>query len=129
MAPKMNKRDPKSILWLSEVESQDCDAAASYLALIHPKPKVAKLVTALRRAPITQFKAKDIFRASRLSLLGVSNFHVEKDRQKIRGGQRLSPILLVRNEPNGTVVIAEGYHRLFAVYSIDEDAMVPSNIV
>ncbi len=76
-----------------------------------------------------QFKAKDIFRASRLSSLGVSNSHVGKDREKIRKKQSLSPLLLVRDEPNGKVVIADGYHRLCAVYEIDEDALIPCKIV
>jgi hypothetical protein len=42
---------------------------------------------------------------------------------------RLSPLLLVRDEKNGRVVIADGYHRLCAVYEIDEDAWVPCKIV
>jgi hypothetical protein len=76
-----------------------------------------------------QFKAKDIFRASKLSLLGVSNSHIEKDSGKIRAGEKLSPILLVRNTANGWVIIADGYHRLCAVYAIDEDALIPCKIV
>jgi len=78
---------------------------------------------------VKQFKAKDIFRASRLSLLGVSNFHVEKDQAKVRAGKPLSPILLVRDAANRWVVIADGYHRLCAVYSFDEDALIPCKIV
>ena len=77
---------------------------------------------------MSKFKAKDIFRASRLSLLGVSNFHVKKDRKKIKAGQSLSPLLLVRDTNTGRVVIADGYHRLCAVYSFDEDAMIPCKI-
>ena len=45
-------------------------------------------------APISEFKAKDIFRASGLPLLGISNAHVEKDRQRIQSGRALSPFLL-----------------------------------
>ena len=82
----------------------------------------------LRRARVSQFRAKDIFRASGLSLLGVSNEHVEKDRKKIRNGQELAPLLLVRDRQNGKVVIADGYHRLCAVYSFDEDALIPCKI-
>ena len=78
-------------------------------------------------ASVAQFKAKDIFRASGLSLLGVSNWHVEKDRKKIASRKKLSPILLVRGDDR--VIIADGYHRLCAVYSIDEDALIPCKIV
>ena len=64
-----------------------------------------------------------------LSLLGVSNSHVEKDRKKIHDGRKLSPLLLVRASTTGTVIIADGYHRLCAVYSVDEDATIPCKIV
>ncbi len=75
-----------------------------------------------------QFKAKDIFRASGLSLFGVSNAHVKKDQQKIQSGLGLSPLLLIRDSANGKVVIADGYHRLCAAYSYDEDADIPCKI-
>jgi len=90
---------------------------------------VTGLVNKLKRATMSTFKAKDIFRASGLSLLGVSNAHVEKDRKRIRNGHALSPLLLVRDIRNGKVIIADGYHRLCAVYSYDEDAVIPCKIV
>ena len=90
---------------------------------------VAKYINKLRKASTSDFKAKDIFRASGLSLLGVSNSHVEVDRKKIISGQALSPILLVRDTKNGKVIIADGYHRICAVYSYNEDALVPCKIV
>ncbi len=77
---------------------------------------------------MSQFKAKDIFRASGLSLLGVSNYHVKKDLSKIADGEKLSLILLVRREGE-RVVIADGYHRMCAVYSQDEDSLIPCKIV
>ena len=83
----------------------------------------------LRKQKITKFKAKDIFRASGLSLLGVSNSHVGKDQKKILDGEQLSPILLVRDQQNGKVIITDGYHRLCAVYSLNEDEWIPCKIV
>ena len=83
----------------------------------------------LKKAPVKDFKAKDIFRASRVSLLGISNLHVEMDRKKIKKGLTISPLLLVRDPNNGKVVIADGYHRLCAVYSFNEDATIPCKIV
>ena len=124
-----DKTKPKTIQWLSEVEAHDYPAAAYYLRLLHAEHKVADLISALEGAPIMQFKAKDIFRASQLSLLGLSNSHVEKDRKKIRKGVSLSPLLLVRDEAHGKVVIADGYHRLCAVYGFDEDAWIPCKII
>jgi hypothetical protein len=117
------------IRWLGKPETHDYPAAKSYLSLIYDGSRAVALVEALKRAPISKFKAKDIFRASRLSLLGVSNYHVKKDRRKIKAGESVSPLLLVRDTNNGKVVIADGYHRLCAVYSFDEDAVIPCKIV
>ena len=117
------------IKWLSDVEEHDYPAAQSYLGLLHNDARVAEIMKGLRSAPLVQFKAKDIFRASRLSLLGVSNSHIEKDTKKNRDGQGLAPLLLMRDEQNGVVVITDGYHRLCAVYGFDEDALIPCKIV
>jgi hypothetical protein len=124
----MKAKTPRPVVWLAEPEEHDYPAAGSYLGLIYPPKKISKLLTALRAAPVNKFKAKDIFRASGLSLLGVSNSHVERDRKKILAGTKLSPLLLVRDSGNGRVVIADGYHRLCAVYSVDEDAWIPCKI-
>ena len=116
------------IHWLPKPEEHNYPAAQSYLSLIEDESAAKRLVGILRRAPVSHFKAKDIFRASGLSLLGVSNSHVEKDRKKIKNGKELSPLLLVRDRTRGKVVIADGYHRLCAVYSLDEDALIPCKI-
>ncbi len=117
------------ILWLDKPEEHDYPAAKSYLSLIYKDEIVNALIIRLRYAPIVYFKSKDIFRASGLSLLGISNKRVEKDRKKISKGKKLSPILLVRDEANGKVVISDGYHRMCAVYSIDENELIPCKIV
>ena len=119
----------KEIEWLPEPEEKNYPVAASYLELLYRQERVDILIAELRIAPMAQFKAKDIFRASGLSLLGVSNSHVEKNRHKIEDGKHLSPILLVRDEEHGKVVIADGYHRMCAVYSFDEDEVIPCKIV
>ena len=117
------------IKWRKAPDAHDYPAARTYLSLIYDQPTAARLVQKLRRAAVSNFKAKDIFRASGLSLLGISNYHVEQDRRKIRQGTPLSPLLLVRDKANGKVVIADGYHRLCAVYGFDEDAPIPCRIV
>ncbi len=115
--------------WLNEPEEHDFPAAASYLSLLFDRESVARYIAELRQAPLETFKAKDIYRASDLSLLGISNSHVEKDQKKIAAGRKLSPLLLVRDTKNGKVIIADGYHRMCAVYSFDEDALMPCKIV
>jgi hypothetical protein len=117
------------IQWLPEPEEKDYPAAESYLNLLCDGKEAGDLVNKLKKAEVVKFKAKDIFRASGLSLLGVSNTHVEKDRKKINDGKPLSPILLVREGQLTKVVIADGYHRLCAVYSFSEDEWIPCKIV
>jgi hypothetical protein len=119
----------REIRWLTEPEEHDYPDAESFLNLIYGGPAAAKLVDKLRRAPVSIFKAKDIFRASRLSLLGISNLHVKRDKKSIKQGRKLSPLLLVRDPAHGKVVIADGYHRMCAVYAFDEDADIPCKIV
>lgn len=127
MAKKIFKK--YEIKWLNEPEEHDYPAAKSYLNLIYDLEIAGELVKQLEQAAVSMFKAKDIFRASSLSLLGVSNSHVKKDKQKIRKGTLLSPLLLVRDKLNGKVIIADGYHRMCAVYTYDEDAIVPCKII
>jgi hypothetical protein len=118
-----------SVKWLAAPEAHDYPAAASYLGLIFPAPLIKQLVARLKRAPAVEFKAKDIFRASQLPLLPLTNIHVRRDQKKLLKGQALSPLLLVRDPSNARVVIADGYHRLCAVYALDEDAVIPCRIV
>jgi hypothetical protein len=125
----MAKSDIKEIKWLPDVEEHDYPAAESYLGLLYSKDKVDDMIARFKAATIVQFKAKDVFRASQLSLLGVSNSHVEKDRKKIQKGISLSPLLILRDEPAGKAVIADGYHRLCAIYGFDEDAWIPCKII
>ncbi|MFI5252137.1 MAG: hypothetical protein ACHQQQ_06860 [Bacteroidota bacterium] len=120
--------DKAQIKWQDEPKDHNYPAALSYLCLIYDEKTANAYVNKLKNAPISEFKAKDIFRASGLSLLGISNTHVEKDRQKILSGNQLSPLLLIRDSANGKVIVADGYHRLCAVYSYNEDAMIPCKI-
>jgi hypothetical protein len=117
------------ITWLSKPANQDYASAMSYLSLLYDKKTTAGFIDELRNASMTEFKAKDIFRASGLPLLGIVNSHVLNDKRKISAKEKLSPILLVRDSRNGKVIIADGYHRMCAVYYYDEDAVIPCQIV
>lgn len=105
-------RSKGTVGWLATPENHDYPAAKSYLSLLFDESCADRFVKRLRNAKVTEFKAKDIFRAPRLSLLGVSNSHVKKDKQKIEHGQELSPLLLVRDRRSSNLIIADGYHRL-----------------
>jgi hypothetical protein len=117
------------IKWRPEPQKQDYIAAESYLSLQFEPEAAKKIVQNLQSAKLSEFAAKDIFRASELPLLPDRDSHVEKDRAKIIMGEEMTPILLVRAKSNGKIIIADGYHRLCAVYMFDEDAQIPCQIV
>src|SRR5438270_12797911 len=107
MKMKKSKQEKNKIKWLKTPEPHNYPAAKSYLNLVYPDAVAADLVKKLKSAPVSEFKAKDIFRASKLSLLGISNMHIEKDRKKIKKGIALSPILLIRDPADCKVIIAD----------------------
>lgn len=124
----MSKKEKVEVHWLNKPQDHHYPAAISYLTLLYDEKTAASLVKQLEGAPLVEFKAKDIFRASHLSLLGVSNLHVRRDIKKIKSGELLSPLLFVRDQTNRMLIIADGYHRLCAIYRFDEDALVPCKI-
>ena len=73
----MTKKSSPNLEWLSEPEEHDYPAAASYLTLHYKEKDVEGLVKKLQQAPISSFKAKDIFRSSKKKLLFTS-FFIEK---------------------------------------------------
>lgn len=116
-----------AVKWLDEPQEHDYPAAASYLELIATPGQVKAMVKALRRAPLSHQKAKDILRASRLALLDEANAHVRSDLVKIHQGEKLSPILLIRGHvtAGAALQIADGYHRVCASYHTDENTDIP----
>ncbi len=117
--------------WKLEPDEHDYPAALSYLSLVSPPASAEDVVSRLRSAEIQHFKAKDLMRASRLELLSKDNFHVAADLQKVRQGKPLSPVLLVRGQyaQDLALTIADGYHRICASYTIDENADIPCRLV
>jgi hypothetical protein len=59
----------------------------------------------------------------------MKNSHVDAELEKIESGEELSPILLVRDPLSNRVIIADGFHRLSAVYALSEDADIPCKII
>lgn len=117
--------------WKAEPDEHDYPAAGDYLSLLLPGADVRELVDALQGAPLVHRKAKDLLRASRLALLAVENFHVAEDLTKVRHGERLSPVLLVRGDLKADVAltVADGYHRICASYHLSENADIPCRLV
>jgi hypothetical protein len=117
--------------WKPEPEEHDFPAATDYLSLVADGPDVERIVAALRRAPTTHWKAKDLSRASRLPILPPDNPHVARDLKKVKAGELLSPVLLVRGSlaHDHPLTVADGYHRICASYHLDENADIPCRIV
>jgi hypothetical protein len=116
------------IKWRDEPESDDYPSAESFLRLIYGRKGARHLVRALKRGETEDFKVIDILRASREPLLDVTNSHVKDNHNKILAGKKLSPPLLVADPRVGRVIIADGYHRVCAAFSFDEDAEMPCRI-
>lgn len=114
------------IHWLDEPEQHDYSAALSYLSLHFSIERTAMLVHELRAAPVREWKAKDVIRASGLEVLSEHNSHIMHNLKKIEDGKKLSPILLVRT--GGKLLIADGFHRACTIYLRDEDAPIPAKI-
>jgi len=130
---KSDKTKAKSLPsehWKDEPDEHDYPAAGDFLSLVMSEGEVATAVAALREAAIVRRKAKDLLRASRLDLLPPANAHVTVDLDKVRRGERLSPILLVRGDAGRDVplTVADGYHRICASYHINENADIPCRI-
>ncbi len=92
------------------------------------EPHIVKQLTEkLQAGTVVHKKAKDILRAAQLSLLPMDNPHVTADLAKIKKGQPLSPILLIRGDcaTGVPLQIADGYHRVCASYYTDENTDIP----
>jgi hypothetical protein len=123
--------DVPKVRWRTDPEDHDYPAAQAYLCLIVADEIARRLALALRSAPATTQKAKDILRASRLDLLPSTNPHVAADLAKIAAKTPLSPILLIRGDAaaDRPAQIADGYHRVCASYYTDENTDIPCRLV
>jgi hypothetical protein len=101
-------------------------SSSNYLTLLMTEAEAGTLVDALRGAATVHRTAKDILRASGLALLPEADTHVAADLDKVRNGEKLSPILLVRGRH---LLVADGYHRVCAAYWLDENTDIPCRLV
>jgi len=113
--------------WLKDPEPHDYPAAADYLELLFISEESNMYADKLKNAVTIIKKAKDVLRASSLPLLPIDNIHVKQDLKKVKKGNKLSPLLLVRKD--NKLIIADGYHRIFALYYLSEDLEIPCRLV
>jgi hypothetical protein len=113
--------------WKDEPEAEDFPASQSYLSLLVGVDAAMKLAKALRKQKVlSHFAAKDILRASGLPLLPADDTEVSSDLEKIKRGEKLSPVLLVQGVP---LWVADGYHRVCVSYHLNEKELIPCRIV
>jgi len=117
--------------WLKDPEPHDFAAAAEYLSLVAGRNDVRGLVDRLEKADRTARKAKDLLRAAWLPLLPADDPSAARDLAKVKSGEKLSPVLLIRGNARKGIplTIADGYHRVCASYHLDEDEPVACRIV
>jgi len=120
----------KSEHWQLEPDPSDYDAASRYLSLRLSKDRASALAADFESAPIVRHRANDLLRSSGLPLLPENDPEVAKDLKRVKKGEKLAPVLLVRRGLlDSAVIVADGYHRICASYRLDEDAEIPCRIV
>jgi len=114
------------IKWFDAPQKHDYPAAQSYLSLTMKPDLVKKIVAALKKAQMTTFKSKDIFRAPCYLYSEIQQFsRRESPPLKSLQAKRFHRFFSTERKPTGRLIIADGYHRLCAVYGFDEDAVDP----
>lgn len=116
--------------WLAKPQKHDFTAAEHFLSLVLHEDDVKLAMQRLRkrRSKLRDFAAKDILRAAQLETLAADNQGVAAKLEKVKEGDSISPVLLVRPK-TGALIIADGYHRVSAARLLDESAMVPCVVV
>jgi hypothetical protein len=122
-------KNKKNIKWLKKPQPGNYSDAFSFLGLIYDGNKIVEFMKMFKSASISEFKARDIIRAANITDITNTNLLIEEDRKKIKKEVALSPVLLLRDSVNARVIIAEGYYRIAAAYSIDENAVIPCKII
>jgi hypothetical protein len=115
------------VRWKKKPEPEDYGAALNFLTLVFTVGDAKKLIHGLHNAVTVERAAKDLLRASELSLLPRDEPHVDEDLKRIHKGKALSPILLIQGDMKRRIplLVADGYHRICAIYYYNENAPIP----
>lgn len=119
------------VIWSKDPKPEDFSAAQSYLSLVCLPTEARALVARLRSAKTISHEAKDLLRATGLTLLPEDEAHVAADLKRIRKAKALSPVLLIQGDlrHGRTLFLADGYHRICASCYIDEDARIACRVI
>ena len=114
------------ISWKKDVVTHDFEAAEAFLSIRLNPEKAKSLVKRLKEASVTERRANDILRASRLEPLPLNDPGVLRDLAKLAAGEKLSPVLVVSLDEGAE--IADGYHRVSLAYALNPFGAVPVRI-
>ena len=120
----MPKQQSPSITWLDDANPADYDAAGHYLALVDIQKNIDKFVADLKAGAIVEYKATDLLRAAHLAVPKADDRPTRDQIKKIKHGEAVSPVLLVRAPALKKVIVADGFHRICAAYRIDPDVVL-----
>jgi hypothetical protein len=118
-----------AIRWLPEPAEDTYQSAQTFLELMFRPKKARRWVKRLKKAGISQYAAKDILRASGTPMATIKAFDWKRQQEQIAHGDALSPILLIRQDDGGPLIIADGFHRMCALFATDQEVSVPCKIV
>lgn len=120
-----------SEIWKPDPDEHDYPAARSFLSLLTTADGARRMAKDLRDAPIELHPAKDVLRSAELPLLPADDPSVVRDLGKVKAGDKLSPVLVVRGDMGTGVraIIADGYHRICASYHLSENEQIPCRLI
>ena len=120
----MAKQQTPSITWQDDANPDDYEAAGHYLALVDNQKNIDKTLADLKAGTIVEYKATDLLRAAQLIVPKADDRPTREQIKKIKHGEPVSPVLLVRVPALRKVIVADGFHRICAAYRIDPDVML-----
>ena len=120
----MAKQQTPSITWQDDANPDDYEAAGHYLALVDNQKNIDKTLADLKAGTIVEYKATDLLRAAQLIVPKADDRPTREQIKKIRHGEPVSPVLLVRVPALRKVIVADGFHRICAAYRIDPDVVL-----
>jgi len=113
------KQQTPSITWQDDANPDDYEAAGHYLALVDNQKNIDKTLADLKAGTIVEYKATDLLRAAQLIVPKADDRPTREQIKKIKHGEPVSPVLLVRVPALRKVIVADGFHRICAAYRID----------
>jgi len=120
----MPKQQTPSITWQDDAPPSDYEAAGHYLSLVDVQKNIDKALADLKAGAIVEYKATDLLRAAQLIVPKADDRPTREQIKKIKHGEPVSPVLLVRVPALRKVIVADGFHRICAAYRIDPDVVL-----